>query len=175
LADKEAKSQRRGEETPLRTATRLVVAACLGAIITVAPATAADDPKDPRADAPVVAITVTPVRPYRTGDFVWLTNPPPPSGASTMDVGCDRVPATGFIGTNVYAESGAHYANYWNWGQGSSSEPYYWYVKRTDDTTQTWGYLSSGGNSSVPANVYRWKVQNKGVAPQAWQVCYEVV
>jgi hypothetical protein len=85
------------------------------------------------------------------------------------------VPTTGYIGTNVYAESGAHYANYWSWGQGSNGEPYYWYVKKTDDTTQSWGYLSSGGNSTVPANVYRWKVQNKGVAPQAWQVCYEVV
>lgn len=112
-------------------------------------------------DPPIAVVTVTPVRAYQPGDYVWTTAPPSPKSDVEMDVGCDRVPATGFIGTNVYADSGAHYANYWQWGAGSSGEPYYWYVKRSDGTTQDSGYTSGGGNSSVPANIYRWKVQNK--------------
>ncbi|HEY6617710.1 MAG TPA: hypothetical protein VIZ32_24455 [Vicinamibacterales bacterium] len=126
---------------------------------------------------PVIELaTITPVRPYRSGDYVWKTSPPAPisGGATTMDVGCDRVPANGYIGTNVYADSGAHYANYWYWGSGSSGEPYYWYVKKADGTTQSWGYTASAGSSSVPANVYRWKVQNQGSTPQAWNVCFDV-
>ena len=86
---------------------------------------------------PVIELaTITPVRPYRSGDYVWKTSPPAPisGGATPMDVGCDRVPAHGYIGTNVYADSGAHYANYWYWGSGSSGEPYYWYVKKADGT-----------------------------------------
>lgn len=127
-------------------------------------------------EPPVVVVAVTPVRAYQPGDYVWKTTPPTArGGVGTMDVGCDRVPATGYIGTNVYAESGAHYANYWSWGSGSSGEPYYWYVKKTDGTTQDWGYTSGGDQSSVPANVYRWKVQNKGATPQAWNVCFDVV
>lgn len=109
-------------------------------------------------EEPTVVVTVTPIRPYQPGDLVWTSSPPPPAPtADSMDVGCDRVPATGYIGTNVYADSGAHYANFWNWGPGSSGEAYYWYVKKTDGTTQANGYASGGGNASVPANIYRWK------------------
>ena len=139
---------------------------------------APDLAEDVRTDEPpVVVMTVTPVRPYRPGDYVWTTTPPPPSSSSfgMMDVGCDRVPATGYISTNVYADSGAHYANLWWWGAGSSGEEYYWYVKKTDGTTQTWGNTSDADSSPVPANIYRWKVQNKGVTPQAWNVCFDVV
>lgn len=127
------------------------------------------------AEEPTVIATVTPIRPYQPGDIVWTSSPPPPPlSADSMDVGCDRVPATGYIGTNVYADSGAHYANFWNWGPGSSGEAYYWYIKKTDGTTQTNGYGSGGDSASVPANIYRWKVQNKGAYPQAWQVCFDV-
>ncbi len=131
---------------------------------------------DPAPPTSTWTVTVTPVRPYQPGDFVWTTSPPslPAVGASAMDVGCDRVPATGYNGTNVYADSGAHYANHWNWGAGSSGEAYYWYVKKTDGTTQASGYTNSADSASVPANVYRWIVQNKGAYPQAWQVCFDV-
>lgn len=152
----------------------LVVLCSLGAVAAVPVSPAAVNSPGPAAQQLSLTVTVIPVRPYQPGDLVWTTSPPAPEGMSAMDVGCDRVPATGYIGTNVYADSGAHYANYWNWGAGSSGEAYYWYIKKTDGTTQESGYSNSAGGASVPANIYRWKVQNKGAFPQAWQVCFDV-
>lgn len=128
-----------------------------------------------RSEAAAVAkITVTPVRPYRPGDKVWL-QAPPPAEVTLLATGCQRVPATGYIGTNVYADSTAQYANYWEWSSASSSQPFYWYIKRTDNTNADSGYSTGGGGSRLlAANVYYWKVQNKGSSPQAWNVCYDV-
>jgi len=123
----------------------------------------------------LVKATVSPVRPYRPGDKVWLTTPPAASGVGTLANGCERVPLTGYIGTNVYADSSAQYANYWQWSDSSSAQPFYWYLKRTNNTNAVSGYSTGGGGSrTLAANVYYFKVQNKGSSPQAWNVCYEV-
>lgn len=123
----------------------------------------------------LVTATVSPVRPYRTGDKVWVTTPPAASGVGTLANGCQRVPATGYIGFNVYADSSAEYANYWQWSDASSAQPFFWYLKRTNNTTADSGSSTGGGGSrTLAANVYYFKVQNKGSSPQAWNVCYEV-
>lgn len=132
-----------------------------------------------RVDGPtshqLIKATVSPVRPYRAGDKIWWTTPPAASGVGALANGCQRVPATGYIGTNVYAESSAEYANFWEWSDSSSAQPFYWYLKRTNDTNADSGYSSGGGSSrTLAANVYYFKVQNKGSSPQAWNVCYEV-
>lgn len=123
-----------------------------------------------------VVVTVTPVRPYQPGDLVWSTTPPTAQSVGALATGCERVPATGYVSTNVYADSNAHYANFWQWGGASSGQPFNWYVKRTDNTTVASGSSSGGsGQSSVAANVLYWKVQNRGSSPQAWNVCYDVL
>ena len=125
--------------------------------------------------APLAA--VEPVRPYQPGDQVWLTSPPVTQiGTTTATAGgCERVPSTGYIGTNVYADSSSQYSNYWSWGSASSGQPFYWYVKRNDNSNADSGFSSGGGgSSSIGANIYHWKVQNQGSTPQAWNVCSEV-
>lgn len=132
-------------------------------------------------------VTVSPAAPYQPGDFVWYSTPPTTASTTStssfnslvtpMANGCQRVPSSGYIGTGVYASSTAEYANDWSWSAGSSSEPFYWYVKKTDSTTYTWGYSTGGGGDTgtIAANNYYWEVQNQGSTPQAWNVCYSVV
>ena len=139
--------------------------------------------------APVV-VTVSPATPYQPGDYVWYSTPPASTttglssfgvnsfgGVSPMANGCQRVPSTGYISSGVYANSTAEYANDWTWSAGSSSEPFYWYIKKTDNSTYTNGYSSGGGGDTgtIAANDYYWKVQNQGATPQAWNVCYQVI
>lgn len=121
----------------------------------------------------VAAVTITSVRPYQLGDKVWTTNASVPAPTIPNASGCQRVPSSGYISTNVYASTTDEYATSWNWSASSSNEPFYWYIKHTDGSNQAYGYSSGGGGSdSVPGNVYYWEVQNKGADPQAWNVCY---
>jgi hypothetical protein len=123
-----------------------------------------------------------PVRPYRPGDTVWLTTPPTGGAASdpegsfeTLATGCQRVPSSGYIGQGVFANTTFQYSNYWSWSDASSYQSFTWYIKKTDQTTQAYASSYGGGGSwSGPANIYQWKVQNHGSAPQAWNVCYDV-
>lgn len=150
------------------------IAFCLGFIIMGMTATAAAGRTDEAAPNAIPVATVVPVRPYHLGDKVWLTTPPVPELAVLAE-DCQRVPATGYVGTNVYASSSAAYANYWRWSDSSSAQPFYWYIKRTDNSNADSGYSTGGGSSTtLAANVYYFKVQNKGASPQAWNVCYEV-
>ena len=156
----------------------LLAAAALAASIVFPAAGAADTGRAPQASSPFgQAVAVEPVRPYQPGDKVWLTTPPVTelqiTTSSASD--CQRVPSTGYIGTNVYADSVSVYSNYWSWGNASSEQPFYWYVKRNDNSNADSGYSNGGGgSSSIGANIYHWKVQNKGSSPQAWNVCWEV-
>jgi hypothetical protein len=121
---------------------------------------------------------IEPVRPYQPGDLVWTTSPPVTEiGAeSLLSSGCQRVPASGYIGTGVYASSSSQYSNYWSWGAASSGQPFNWYVKRNDESNAASGSSSGGGgSSSLASNVYHWKVQNQGGTPQAWNVCWDVL
>jgi hypothetical protein len=121
---------------------------------------------------------IEPVRPYQPGDLVWTTSPPLAEIVPTalLSSGCQRVPATGYIGTGVYASSSSQYSNYWSWGAASSGQPFNWYVKRGDESNADSGYSGGGGgSSSLAANVYHWKVQNQGGTPQAWNVCWDVL
>jgi hypothetical protein len=96
-------------------------------------------------------------------------------GVSPFANGCQRVPSSGSIGGGVYAETTFEYSNFWTWNAPSRGENYYWYIKHTDGSNQTWGYaFGTTGNAGVPANVYQWKVQNEtGNDPQYWDsVCY---
>lgn len=130
------------------------------------------------ADSRIAQTWIEPVRPYQPGDFVWTTSPPVAQlgPASLLSSGCQRVPASGYIGTGVYASSSSQYSNHWSWGAASSGQPFNWYVKRNDESNADSGYSGgSGGSSSVGANIYHWKVQNQGATPQAWNVCWDVL
>ena len=155
----------------MRTSAVILGVVALAALL----ATAAGGQADLAGSEQIATTTVTPVRPYRAGDKVWLTAPPIGSGIGTLANGCQRVPGTGYIGTNVYADSSAEYANFWRWSDSSSTQPFFWYLKRTDNSNADSGYSTGGGGSrTLAANVYYFKVQNKGSSPQAWNVCYEV-
>jgi hypothetical protein len=90
--------------------------------------------------------------------------------------GCERVPSSGQIGTGVFASSSAEYSNEWTWPAGSFGESYTWYVKHTDNSTESDGTESSSGSwGPGGANNYYWEVQNHGSDAQAWSnVCYWV-
>lgn len=119
-------------------------------------------------------VTVTPVRPYHPGDKVWTSTPPTSAMTATPDAsGCQRVPGSGYISHDVYAQTTAEYSSSWNWSASSSNESFSWYIKKTDGTIQAHGSSPGGGGSqSVAANNYYWQVQNTGADPQAWNVCY---
>lgn len=155
-----------------------VTVAALMLTLAIPPRGAADSGQAPFASPFLASLaTVESVRPYQVGDQVWLTSPPVVRlGTTTASAaGCERVPATGYIGTNVYADSSSQYSNYWSWGSSSSGQPFYWYVKRNDNSNADSGYSNGGGgSSSIGANIYHWKVQNQGSTPQAWNVCSEV-
>jgi hypothetical protein len=91
---------------------------------------------------------------------------------SAESIGMARVPSSGAIGQNVWAATSYEYTTAWSWNAGSQHETYTWYIKKTDDTTQKWGYGFDGGETTVPANIYRWKVQNTGQHAQYWIVLY---
>jgi hypothetical protein len=101
-------------------------------------------------------------------------NPGPSQVITPFASGCQRVPSSGEIGTNVYASSTVEYANTWSWGSEISPHgPYYWYLKHTDGSNQAYGYSSgSDGGVGVPGNDYYWEVQNKASYPQYFEVCY---
>lgn len=120
---------------------------------------------------------IAPVRPYQPGDFVWTTSPPfvQMEADALLSSGCQCVPASGYLGTGVYASSSSQYSNYWSWGAASSGQPFHWYVKRNDESNADSGSSGGGGgSSSVGANTYHWKVQNQGSTPQAWNVCWDL-
>jgi hypothetical protein len=158
---------------------RHLLIAVSSALFLASPATAAVDPATAEVGEPsgTSPVTISAVRPYQPGDHVWLTPPPVSELRMTaVSSGCQRVPSTGYIGTNVYADSVSQYSNYWSWGPASSGQPFYWYVKRNDNSNADNGYSSGGGgSSSIGANIYHWKVQNQGVTPQAWNVCWDVL
>src|SRR5262249_37082406 len=66
--------------------------------------------------------------PYRPGSLVWATTPPPGLQARPLSNGCDRVPATGYIGSGVYSQSGTHVSGSWDWSGSSAGEPFHWYI-----------------------------------------------
>jgi hypothetical protein len=122
-----------------------------------------------------VVLTVTPVRPYQPGDAVVTGTSPPPTGYSIQATGCQRVPTSGYLNNGASANTAVEYANHWEWSSGSSSQPYSWWIKKTDGTTVDSGSPASAGGSSDPAaNDYYFRIQNRGATPQAWNVCYDV-
>ena len=124
----------------------------------------------------VVRVIFTPVRPYQSGDKVWMSSAQVPAPAEPDANGCQRVPSSGFVGHNVYASTSSEYANFWYWSSGSLNESFSWWIKKTDGTVVAHGSSPGGGGSqSVAANVYYWQVENTGSDPQAWNACYEVL
>jgi hypothetical protein len=127
-------------------------------------------------DAAVVHVVFTPVRSYQPGDKVWTSSASVPAPAIPDANGCQRVPSSGYISHDVYAQTTLEYSNYWYWSGGSSNESFSWYIKQNDGTIVAHGASPGGGGSqSVGANNYYWQVQNTGSDPQAWNACYEVV
>jgi hypothetical protein len=109
---------------------------------------------------------------WQPGDLIWTTEPPPVE-FGLLSEGCQRVPATGFIGPGVYARTTAQYSNYWQWSSASGSQPFHWYIFTTADVLKANGYSGGGGGAAtVSANNHYWKVQNQGGVPQAWNVCW---
>ena len=116
--------------------------------------------------------SVTPVAPYRPGDQVW-TSTPPVTDLTDSGTGCQRVPATGYLGHNVYAQASVKYSTYWSWSAASAAESFHWYVFTSGGALSANGGSSGGGGgAAVPANNNYWKVQNQGADPQAWSVCW---
>lgn len=129
-------------------------------------------------DPVALQVILTPAdRPYRPGDKVWTSSNQVPPPAQPDANGCLRVPATGYIGTNVFGSTSYEYSNYWYWSGGTSSEPFHWYIRRLSDDQALYDGHSSGGGGSqnTNANNWRWQVQNQGSDPQAWNACYEVL
>jgi hypothetical protein len=146
----------------------LCAAALVFAVVAAAPASSARTTHQ-------VRVTVTPVRPYQLGDE-QTGSLSAPIGASPLATGCQRVPATGYLTTGSATNSVAEYANHWEWSNGSSSQSFNWWVKKTDGTTVASGSSAGpGGATNPPANNYYWRVENLGGAPQAWNVCYDVI
>lgn len=116
-----------------------------------------------------------PPPPYQPGDKVWTTPPPVPTSATPDANDCQRVPATGYISHDNYAQTSGEYANFWSWTGSSSIESFSWYIKKSSGTIVAHGASPGGGGSqSVGANIDYWQVQNGGVDPQAWTACYSV-
>lgn len=121
-----------------------------------------------------VVVTINPVRPYQAGDRVWTADAP--ATTTQFATGCQRVPSTGYLGTNATSQTTAEYANRWDWSSASSNQSFSWWIKKTDGTIQASGSSSGGGGGrTVAANIYYWRVQNQGGSPQAWNVCYDVI
>ena len=120
------------------------------------------------------SVTVTPVQAWQPGDLVWSAEPPAGGGpAAPASRGCERVPATGYIGSDVYARTAGHYSNSWQWSAGSASQPFHWWVFTTGGTLKATGASGGeGGSTTISANNHYWKVRNDGSAPQAWNVCW---
>jgi len=122
--------------------------------------------------APGSTGSVTPVRPYTPGDKVW-TSAPPVTALTDSGTGCQRVPASGYVGHNVYAQTSVKYSSYWSWSAASAVESFHWYVFNSGGALTANGGSSGGGaGAAVPANNNYWKVQNQGADPQAWNVCW---
>lgn len=161
-----------------RAANRSLVS--LGAIVVAAgaagtaPAAGSSSSASPgnAAIASELGVTPAPVAPYRPGDLVWTTSPPVaqlvPFGSS-----CQRVPSSGYIGHDVYAQTTGEYSSSWSWSAASSHEAFHWYVFNAGGSLEADDYSGGGsGSISVPANVNDWKVQNLGADPQAWTACW---
>lgn len=126
-------------------------------------------------DPAAVEVIFTPVRAYQPGDKIWTSNAQVPPPARPDANGCQRVPSSGYIGYDVYAQTSLEYSNYWYWSGSSSNESFSWYIKHSDGSIEAHGTSAGGGGSqSVGANNYYWQVQNTGTDPQAWNACYEV-
>ena len=99
-------------------------------------------------------------------------------GATTQArkaTGCPSVPASGFIGPNVYASSGTHASTAWSWTNSSSNQPFHWYVFNSSNQVVADGYTAdgSGGSTAVSSGNHYWKVQNLGSTNQRWaEVCW---
>jgi hypothetical protein len=116
-----------------------------------------------------------PVAPWRPGDKVWTSSPPPQSELAIVPLtsGCERVPATGYIGSGVYSQTAAHASSFWDWTGSSSNQPFHWYIFSAGGSilidAHSWGV---GGSTGVSAGNRFWKVENLGTTPQAWNVCW---
>lgn len=110
--------------------------------------------------------------PWQPGDLVW-TSDPPVTELSALSNGCQRVPATGYIGSGVYARTTTEYSVFWSWSAGSASQPFHWWIFNAAGTVKASGSSGGGGGSaSVTAANHYWKVRNDGSTPQAWNVCW---
>ena len=115
------------------------------------------------------------IRPWQAGDRVWTVQPPLVDlEFAALTTGCARVPASGYIGAQVYAQTASYYTNHWDWTESSSHQAFHWYVFTNGGTLKAHGAspTGSGGNVNVTANYHYWKVQNQGTSPQAWNVCF---
>ena len=115
--------------------------------------------------------------PYQPGDKVWTSSDQVPTAAQPDANGCQRVPASGYIGPGVYASTSYEYSNYWSWSGSSSNEPFAWYIRRLSDDKIIYNGHSAGGGGDqyTTATSWRWQVQNQGTDPQAWNVCYQTL
>lgn len=126
----------------------------------------------PAAPAATPVILPLPPAPWQPGEFVWKSEPPV-IGLSASSSGCQRVPATGYIGSGVYARTTTEYSVFWSWSAGSASQPFHWWIFTGGGTLKDSGSSGGGGGSaSVTAANHYWKVRNDGSTPQAWNVCW---
>jgi hypothetical protein len=116
------------------------------------------------ATAPNAIVTLTQgLSPQRSGGV----------GVHPDSNGCTYIPNTGNIGSGVYGWSGYEYANSWTFTPSNSPATYTYYIQLTGPSPYTSGneYDIYTHNVGVPANIYRWGVQNHSV-PNNWYLCY---
>jgi hypothetical protein len=98
-----------------------------------------------------------------------------PAGGAPAANGCERVPPSGGIGPNVYAQSTTHSATSWSWSASSAGEPFHWYLFQGTTIKAHARSEGNAGSTDLPAGTYYWKVQNLGSHAQAWTVCWSSV
>jgi hypothetical protein len=87
---------------------------------------------------------------------------------------CGPVPASGNIGSGVYAQSSSRSSTSWTWSGSASGGPYHWYVFNSSNVLLADGQVNNGSGSGtvVAPGVHYWKVQNQGTSPTHWDsVC----
>ena len=94
-----------------------------------------------------------------------------PNRAATT---CGPVPASGNVGSGVYAQSSSRSSTVWTWDGSVTGQAYHWYVFNSSNVLLADGQVNNGSGSStvVAAGVHYWKAQNQGSSATHWgNVC----
>jgi hypothetical protein len=96
------------------------------------------------------------------------------AGMTPDSLGCTYVPNSGNIGQGVFGWTGYEYSNHWEFTPTYSPDTYTYYIQTSGGNPYTSGneYDPYTHTVNVPANIYRWGVQNHSTQVNNWYVCY---